>query len=117
MGKLIQPKIRSATLIETIVALVIIVAVTGITVMVFVQVTASGYSIRQTKAEGLIEKYISETQQQQTFFDEEFQEEEFVIRKQILLHEYSKELIGLKISVFDRENKLLKNQNLFLPAK
>jgi len=117
MGKLMQPKLRSATLIETIVALVIIVAVTGLTVMVFVQVTTSGYSIRQTRAGGLIEKYVSETQQQRTFVDEEFQEEEFVIRKQILPHAYSKELVWVKISILDRENKPLKHQNMFLLLK
>ena len=110
-------RVRAATLVETIIAMLIILVLTGITVTVLVQVTNSGYSIRRLKAATLIDRYISETELQKSFFDEEISEGDFIIRKQVTESDYSKEIVWLKISVYDFNNRLIKYRNSLFLAK
>ena len=117
MGKLNFKKVKSATLVETLVALLIILVITAITVTVIVQITVSGYSMQRIKAEALIERYINDAQNQKTFIDEDFQEGEFIVRKQIVENNSTKKFCWLRFSVFAANNKQIKNQNVFLLMK
>jgi hypothetical protein len=114
MGALIFKSFKSATLVEAIVSLVIIVTFTGLTVMIFVQTFSTGYSVRQIRTQGLIEKYVEETNENQNFFTEEFREDGFVVKKLLVDHNFSPQLAWIRISVFTDNEKFLKTQNFLL---
>ena len=114
MGKLITDKVKAATLVETIVALVIILVITGITVTVFVRVTATGFSMKQMRAASLLNRYSMETKKQKSYFDEEFREGDFLVKKQVLENSYSEDIVWIKLSVYDPGNQLIKYQNVYL---
>jgi len=115
MGRLKIKRVQSATLVETIVALVIILLLTGITVTIFVQITSTGYSSQKLKADLLLSYYSTETKDKKAFFDEEYRDGGFIIKKEITEGDYAKNIIWVKLSVYNQNSQLIKYQNfLFL---
>ena len=117
MGKMNIVKLKAATLVETIIAMLIILIVTGITVMILVQVTSTGYSIQNLKATSLIDRVISETDFRKSFFNEEIFDNGFKVRKEIIDGDFGNAIVSLRISVYDLNNKLIKYKNCLLLSK
>jgi hypothetical protein len=117
MGKIINKRISAATLIETIIALVIILTITGITVTVFVQVTMAGFSTKKLKAAAMIDRQVVSTRYKKTFFDEEFREQNLVLRKQVLESGHSENISRINFSVYDEEGVLIEAQNIYYLIK
>ena len=112
MGKLINPRLRSATLVDTIVALIIVLALTVITVTILVQITATGYSSRMAKADALLSHHISVLKASNTFSNDEFQEGELMVKKEVSYTERNRKLIQVKVSVYDLAENLIRTQSI-----
>jgi len=112
MGKLKNIKLSSATLVETIVALVIVLVLTGITVTIFVQVTTTGYSSQMAKADALLSNHISAQQATNVFDDEEFHSNGMILKKEVIKMEDNDKFVRVKLSVYDLANNLIKSQDI-----
>lgn len=117
MGKIRSIKLKAGTLVETIIAMLIILVITAITITIFVQATNTGYSIQNLKATSLINQYSSEAESGKIFFDEEVTDGAFRIRKEIIENNYGKNIVWMKVSVYDQNNKLIKSRNCLLSSK
>jgi Tfp pilus assembly protein PilV len=117
MGKLMLKRIKSVTLIETIIAMVIIVTVTALTTLIFVQVMGSGNSMSRLKAIMLCEKYLNLTQEQQLFFDEDLKEEGYVVQKRVAADDNNSRVLTITITVNDKLNRIIKKQSTIVVKK
>lgn len=106
-------KIVSASILETMVAMVVLLIVFGITTMVFVQATTSSLSFRKMEAVGLLNRYISDTEKSKTYDDEEFKEDEWRIIKQVEKQE-AENLVKVSFSIFDGNKEMYKVNRLFI---
>ena len=99
MAAIIQYKQRSATLVETIVALSVSLVIFGITVAIFLQVTASSPSMQRLKAQSLLETYILRTETNKEFFDEERESQGMRIRREIVNPQNNGIPVKIKFSI------------------
>ncbi|WP_205511069.1 hypothetical protein [Longitalea arenae] len=113
MGKIIHKRLAAATIIETIVAMVIILVVFGITTSVLVQTSVRSFSIKKIKAAQLINTCFIKTTNEKAFMNEEIVMEEFVIRKEVQNYKDNEQLLAVTIIVSDNsKNELLSEQRL-----
>lgn len=83
MGKLRIARIKSATLIETLVAMTVLLTVVALTMNLFVQVRSTGTSYSKVVATALLEEYALTTDTSHAFFDETFSKEGFILSRKI----------------------------------
>lgn len=105
-------KVKAATLIETIVAMVIILVVFAISLMTFVQIAQSSSPLH-IKAKKLIEIYIEETISSQSFTDGEMSREVLLFKRQVI--ENNGHIVKCNFAVFDKNQQLIsQQQRIFL---
>jgi|GEM_PF-1289203 hypothetical protein len=63
-------KITASSLLETMIAMVIIMLVFGISTMIFVNVTSGNFSLQKRKADLLIKQALIQTKEQKAYVDE-----------------------------------------------
>jgi type II secretory pathway pseudopilin PulG len=116
MAKIITRRLPAATLVETIVAMVIILVVFGIVTTVFVQATLTTASLKKLKAVQLANIYMEQTSEEKTFFDEETTKEDYKIVRQVTAYQGHTNLWKVSIVIYDNNDQLLEQQNRLLPA-
>jgi type II secretory pathway pseudopilin PulG len=100
-------KIKSSTLIETMVAMVILCLVMGTAMVVFIQATSSSISYNKVKAGFLIRNVMADTQKNQLFVDEELERDNIKILKTISSYGSTGTLVKVEIVAFNSEEKIL----------
>jgi hypothetical protein len=100
-------KLKSSTILETIVALVIILAFFGIATTVFVRVTATSMSTTKLRAEQLLKVYAEKTARERLFFDEEVIQEDLRLQRIALPAMGSPNLWEMRYSIYDSRDSLL----------
>ncbi len=113
----INKKLKASTLLEALVAMVIVMLALGVFTTIYLNVLRSGDYHRKTEAGLLLEKIAMETKQSKTFIDTEFNLEEFVIIKKIITYEGAENLSLLSLKAFDKKEKLLVERNELLLSK
>jgi len=111
MGVIKLKKYPAATLVETIVASVIILIVFGIATMVLVQTSKTNYSTKKIRADYLIDQFAYETDQQKNFSDDEKQTDVFTLIKKIETHSFGQNVVVAKFSAIDKNGLLVSYQN------
>jgi hypothetical protein len=101
MAPVMVTKIKGATLIEVIVAMVIVMTVFGISMMIYLHVLNSSMSERQVRIGLLLKRVGEDTISSKRFFDETFDEEGFSIRKSIAKYDNRDNLIHLHLEIVD----------------
>jgi hypothetical protein len=109
MGRI--KKVKGATLIETIVAMVIILVVFVISSMVFVQIAQSSSPLN-IKAKKMMEVYIEETTSSQIFTDEEISRGEFLFKRQII--ENNGRNVKCNFAAYNKNHQLIGQQQRIL---
>lgn len=113
MGKIIHKRLAAATIIETIVAMVIILVLFGITTTVLVQTSVRSFSIKRIKAAQLVNTCFVKTNNEKAFFNEEIKMDEFVIKKEVQPYNGNDHLLAVTIIVSDNgNNELVSEQRL-----
>lgn len=102
MAVLRKARLRAGTLLETMIALVIIVTIFGIATMVLVRVTAGSASVRKLRAERILERYAEDTRRQGLFTDEERSLDSFIIRREVKGTDISKNLWQIHYIIYDQ---------------
>ncbi len=111
MGKIKITRLSSATLVETIVALVIILVLFAITATVLMQTTATSFSVKKLKAVQLIDRFADETEKDKSFFSDDKIEGLFTLQKRVEENDFKKKVLVVKFLVVDNNGKLVSYQN------
>jgi hypothetical protein len=107
MGRLINSKLKAFTLLETMVALVIIFTVFGITTAVITQTALHGISIRKLRAESLLNEYAGRTIRQKEFFNAEERRDDFLLRREMTLYPGYDSLLCIHYYIYNPDRQLL----------
>lgn len=98
-------KYKGNTLPEILIAIAIITLISAIGVTIYLNIQQNTQPFIKAKANELAIKYLQQSQEKNTFMDEQFKEEEFSIKKTISrLNEYP-DCVVMKISVSTKQEK------------
>jgi Tfp pilus assembly protein PilV len=103
-------KLKAASLLEVVIAMVIISIVFGVGMMTYMNILKSSFSVQQLNATLLLNKIVEETKQEQSFFDETITEENITVYKKASKYQGNDNLVLLELEVLDAENKILANR-------
>lgn len=113
MVKLNQ-SIKAFTILESMVAIVIVMIVFGLTSVVIINISSSGITNEKQTAYALVNELRNETLQQSRFIDEVIESKNLRIEKTILDYQSSQELKILLIEAFKGKEKLVESKELIL---
>jgi len=111
MGKIIRSRIRAATILESIVALTILLVLFGISISLFVQVNLHGGSEKDVKAEQLLNEFSQATITEKRYFDEDIEKSGFILKKLVTEYPGKLGLLQIHYLVYDSNKKLLLDWN------
>jgi outer membrane PBP1 activator LpoA protein len=117
MGKIKFKRYPAATLVETIVALVIILALFGIASTVLIQTNKVSYSTKKIKADYFIDQFARETDQQKSFSDNQIEMDLFTIKKKIDENKFQQKVVLMRFSAIDKNGRLVTYQNRIFRLK
>lgn len=103
----LNAKISASTLIEAIVAMLIIVIVYGIGIMIFMNVKKSANNGLKLEAILQVENILSQTKKEAKYVDENFDFDNLKIEKKILKYDNASSLNILEIKALSNDNKVL----------
>lgn len=107
MGTLMNKRLPAASIIETIVALVITLVLFGITTTILVQTSLSSPSVLKVRANQLINQVAVETREGSRFFDEEITVQNLKVRKKVEAYKQQKNLVSITFTVIDQRDSAL----------
>ncbi len=110
----LNAKIGAFSIIESMVAMVIVVIMFSLSAMVIANVSSSGISREKQDAYMLAQSLRSETLKNKRFLDEIANFEDLVIEKTILDYQKSEKLKVLLIEVFKNEKPLYKSKEIII---
>lgn len=117
MDKIVHKRISAATIIETIVAMVIILVLFAITTTVLVQTSVHTFSIKKIRTRELINTYFSKTAAEKTFLNEEVALDELRIKKEVQPYARNEDILEVKIIILDGNGKELESEQRLMRYK
>jgi len=99
--------LKASTLMESLVAMVIIVVSLGVGTMIYSNILNSDKQVLQLKAICLLNKEAARTKKEKTFLDSEKQFENCNIKKTVELYDQTANLYRLTLSAFDKSGHLI----------
>lgn len=107
-------KIAASTLVETLVAMTIIVTVLTMGVSLFVKVTTSGTSASKVKALAEAQNLAEKTKEKRSFFNEEYELAGMKVKKEIKPYEGNEDILFLEIIVSSGDKVHASHKELIL---
>jgi type II secretory pathway pseudopilin PulG len=117
MGKVKLYKIRSTTILETIVALVIILAVFGTATTLFVRISATSTSVKKLAAQQVLKAYAENTERRHLCFDEDLMVGRFEVKRQVSASRNFVNLWQIHYYIFDQNSVLLSQWQQYVIAE
>jgi len=108
---LLIKRIQASTLVESLIAMVVVVISFGIATTVYINVLSSGEEVQKLKSMAILQKIAVEVKQDHLFLDDDLKEGEFVIEKKIVSYNGQKYLFHLKLKAFSKNSKQLAEYN------
>ncbi len=106
MVKLNYP-LKASTLIESLIAMVIIVVCLCVATMIYSNVINSDKQVLQLKAMCFLNKKVVQTKAEKSFLDSEQQTENWDIKKTVEKYDQTENVYALTLSVFDKSGRLI----------
>jgi prepilin-type N-terminal cleavage/methylation domain-containing protein len=103
----LNKKHKGSTLVEVLVALAITSFCATLAVIIYLNIQQSTLPFTRIKASELADKYLNEAISKKDYFDNQYTEEEYIIKKVIVRNTVYTDCRDLTISVFDINNKRL----------
>jgi hypothetical protein len=100
-------KIKASSLLETLIALTISSFLFGLVTVVFVQITSKSVSRSRIKVHELLNVYSTETIEQKSYFDGDYLQDEYVLRKKFSKNDSVPGLIKCEFFIYGNDNQLL----------
>ncbi|OFY82803.1 MAG: hypothetical protein A3F72_01585 [Bacteroidetes bacterium RIFCSPLOWO2_12_FULL_35_15] len=104
-------QLKASTLIESLIAMIIIVTCLAIGTMIYANVLASDKQRLQLKAILILNNEAQQTKAEKTFIDSERQLDEWNIKKTVEHYEQTENLYRLTLSLTDKEGKTITTRN------
>jgi hypothetical protein len=117
MGTMINKRLPGATIVETIVAMVIILLLFGMATTVFVQVSLHSFSVKRQRAADMINAYALATGEDRSFINEELTKDGFVLKKEVENYQGREQVAAITFMVLDVNNELLARQKRLFRVK
>lgn len=109
--------LKAATLMESLIAMIIIVVCFGIATMIYSNVLDSDKQRLQLKAILVLNEVAIETKNGKTFVDSEKQIGNWVIKKTVEKYPQTENVYTLTLSVIDRNGKTIAIRNELIPIE
>ena len=113
MGKL-TGKLKSSTLIEVIVGLVIITITFALIFKLITNLNRSENLRLKTNASLLMDEIIANTREELNFIDDEFDYGYLHITKSVQPYQSSENLMIINLEAFDRDNRMILEKKVFV---
>ena len=110
MGGVKIKKIKSSSILEVVVSLVLITIVFSISFMIYHNVMRSGISIQQMLASKKIEGYFTKTKTEKSFVNETIEEDDFIIQKKVSQFDNQPKIYKIEFEAYNKEQRLLAYQ-------
>jgi hypothetical protein len=107
MAVLKPARVSGATLLEVVVALVIIMVVFGVSMMIYLNILRSTYTYRQLSSALLLKDIGEETISTKSYFDERIERDGIIVIKRIQKYNNQANLIHLHLETIDEGSKKL----------
>lgn len=107
----INEQLKASTLMESLIAMVIIVTCLAIGTMIYANVLASDKQRLQLKAMLILNSEALQTKSEKSFLDSEKQLDEWNIKKTVEHYEQTENLYRLTLSITDKEGKTIATRN------
>ena len=98
-------RLKGSTMVEVLIALVILSFCTSLAVIIYLNIQKTSLPFFKLKAQELATYYMNDAIKNKTFMEDAFVEEEFSIKKTVVLHEQFRDCYILRIIVFDPSKK------------
>jgi hypothetical protein len=102
-----KAKLKAATILESMVAMTIIVVCLGIGTMIFVNILNNDRDRLSLKATLLLNNESLKTKKEKFFIDGEEKEEGFTIKKTFVKYSETENLLQMSLKAFDENGKLI----------
>ncbi|MFN6945505.1 MAG: prepilin-type N-terminal cleavage/methylation domain-containing protein [Cytophagaceae bacterium] len=97
--------LKGVSLIEVVIAMVIIAITYSIGIMIYINVLYSSYDIRKIEAIHLADNCANKALHEKTFYDEQIEFNDFYVERKVSPHQNG--LMRMDIEVYSKNNKLL----------
>jgi prepilin-type N-terminal cleavage/methylation domain-containing protein len=108
---------RGSTLLESIVAMVVLGICISIAVQTYANILKSENGRLRLKAGLFLEQVASSSKKERSFLDEEIRTESFLVRKTVAVYPPAPGLVLLKLVATDPDNRKLAERNELIPAE
>lgn len=106
--------IKAFTILESMMTMLIIMVVFGLTTFVFVSVSTNGFTPQKKKAYSAIQELRNETLKNQRYLDETFETDYFILQKTIENYNDHQHLKTLHITASFQNKTLCESEDLIL---
>ena len=110
----LNTKIQAFTILESMVAIVIVMIVFALSSVVIINISSSGITKEKQHAYTLVQQLRAETLHQNRFIDETIELDNLRLEKTLLEYHVSNELKVLQIIAFKNDKKLFESKELVL---
>ena len=100
-------KVKAGTILETLIALVVVMDVFGISILIFENVTGGKSSVRQLAVNLILDDAMIETIKTGSFIDEDITVGDFVIKKTVEKYDNNDRLLIITLACSDKKGKEL----------
>jgi Tfp pilus assembly protein PilV len=107
---LLNKKTKASSLVEVIIAMVIIAITFSLGIMIYINVIYSSYNEQKNTAYNLLELYAAQTKQQKSYVDQYEEIDGFIIEKKISNYNNDQYLILMELNAYNVEKKHLINR-------
>jgi hypothetical protein len=109
-------KLKAFTIMESLVAMIIIAFSLGTVSMIYVNVMSSGDNVRKKSADLYIDEILGRPQSENMGGDQKWSTETFEVEKRIIPYDKAQGLDRVTVRVSDKNGKLLSCKNKLIPA-
>ena len=113
----LNKKLKGATLVEALVALVIIAGISAMATFIYVNVIEATPSAKQLKAFSILNEISHTSEKELVLIDKEYFSDEWRIQKNVSRYKNSEDLFFVKYTVLDENGKIILEQKQLLTCK
>jgi Tfp pilus assembly protein PilV len=104
-------KLKAATLLESLIAMIIIVMCLSIGTMIYSNILSSDKQRIQLKAMFILNSEAQQTKTEKSFLDAEKQVDEWNVKKTVEHYDQTENLYRLSITITDKDGKVVATRN------
>jgi len=113
----LNPWLKASTLIESLIAMIIMVVSLGIGTLIYTNIMNSDKHRKELKAILLVNKDVVEVKAEKKFIDSEKQIGDWIIKTAVEKYDQSESLYKLSVSVIDQNKKVIIVRNELIPGE